>query len=158
MTRPAFCPVKPREYGSPKACIGELFRQCGGLKTVMELLGLKSESTAYALTDPAEKAEISFSRVVMLSRRGASAAAEYLAQICGGVFLPLTPDTDNLNKLCAEDVRAHGEAIASIVNALHDGKWTKPEKDEALQKLDAALRSLTGLRAGIVGEETTPPA
>lgn len=157
MTRAAFQPVVPRDYGSPKYWICKLFEQRGGLKIVTELLGLKSESTAYALSDPREKAEIHWSRVLLLSGPKWTAAAEGVAYQCGGMFLPLTPDTENLNKLCADDMRAHGEAVATIVDALRDGKWTKAEKVEALQKLDAALRSLTGLRAAIAEEETRPP-
>jgi hypothetical protein len=41
------------------------------------------------MADPNDPAEISFAQVVQLTDAASPAAAEYLAQMAGGVFLPL---------------------------------------------------------------------
>jgi hypothetical protein len=145
MTRPAFKPVKPRQYDSPKACIAELFAERGGVENVMVLLGL-GRTTTYAFADPREAEEISFARVAALTVPDAPAAAEYLARRAGGVFLPVIPEEADLAALCADDMRAHGEALAGVVATL-SAPATGEQLQGELAKIDSALRTLAGLRA-----------
>jgi len=160
MTRAAFQPIVPREYGSPKYWVSKLFEQCGGLKVVTELLGLKAERQAYDLCNPNEKLEIHWSRMLLLSGPKATAAAEATAYKCGGVFLPLSvvPGFTALGAKVAETVRANAEAVACVVDGMQDGKLTAAEKSDARKKIHAALGTLAGMLAAIDAEDATPPA
>jgi hypothetical protein len=146
VSRRAFQPVKPREITSPKHAVGELFEQNGGLKHVMVKLAI-GKTTAYAFTDPQAPDEISFARVSALTGPEATAAASYLALLAGGVFLPVAPEDADVSTLCADDLRAHGEAVACLVDGLRDGKLTNGEAKKALEKILGALRTLAGLYA-----------
>ncbi|WP_321389398.1 hypothetical protein [Emcibacter sp.] len=85
----SFNPLKRRHYGSTKAVVSELFRQAGGISSVMEILSLGRTRT-YDFTDPNKEVEISFARVETLTREtDATIAAEHLAHMAGGVFLPI---------------------------------------------------------------------
>ena len=84
----SFNPLKRRAYGTTKAVISELFKQAGGVPNVMDILSL-SRTRTYALSDPNDKACISFERVEKITlQTGATAAAEHLAYLAGGVYLP----------------------------------------------------------------------
>lgn len=151
MSRPAFLAVKPREIGTPKRAMADLFDQLGGIKRVMVKLQL-GHSQTYAFTDPRSPEEISFAKVAAITEPGATAAAEYLALLAGGVFLPIAPEEADINALCADDVKAHGKAIASVVTAMADGQLTRPERLRAREKVLVALRALTGLYAALADE------
>ncbi len=155
MSRPAFKPVARREITSPKFAVGELFAQNDGVKHVMVKLGV-GKTTAYAFTDEQAPDEISFARVAALTGPKAPACASYLALLAGGVFLPIAPEDADMSTLCADDLRAHGEAVACVVDGLRDGKLTNGEGRKALEKILAALRALTGLYA-VVSEEAKKP-
>lgn len=149
MSRPAFNPVKPREIGTPEKCIAELFEQAGGIKRVMVKLGV-SQSTAYGYTERDTDCALSFARVAALTEPGVTAGAEYLSLLAGGVHLPIAPEESDPATLCAADVRAHGEAIAAVIADLDGHVVSAEEARAALVKIDAALRTLTGLRAAMV--------
>ena len=84
----SFKPLKTRAYGTTKEVISRLFQQAGGVPAVMKALSL-SRTRTYALADPGDKARISFERVEKITQQtGATAAAEHLAYMAGGVFLP----------------------------------------------------------------------
>jgi len=110
----SFNPLKRRKYGSTKAVISELFKQVGGITKAMKLLEVGRTRT-YDFTDPNKEAELSFERISLLTRETkASAAAEHLAHLAGGVFLPI----DTLD----EDVDWHNIARrASMKNAANIG-------------------------------------
>jgi hypothetical protein len=154
--RPAFLPVKPRTIGTPKAAVAEMYRQAGGVERVMVRIGV-GKSVAYAFTDEREKDEISFARVAALTGPTVPAGAEYLALLAGGVFLPIVPEHANLNKICADDARSHGEAIAAVLADLHAGKLKHAGAAIALAKIDDALRAITALRAVVDEEVKRPP-
>jgi hypothetical protein len=140
-------PYKPREPGSIKDAVNNLFAQIGR-KIVGAKLGLSSTQVA-ALTDEGSPEKLSLERAVMLSGPDAPAIAEFFALLCRGVYLPLSPDSADLSHLAASDVRAHCEVTAGILAALQDGHMDAKEAAQALVKVRASLRVLVGLYAAI---------
>ncbi|HQT15758.1 hypothetical protein [Reyranella sp.] len=67
-TSSAFRPTKPRRVDTPKGAVSEQFAQVGGVKMVMNRLGI-GQSQTYAYTDPQSEEEISFFRMVALTSR-----------------------------------------------------------------------------------------
>lgn len=153
MTRPAFDPVKPIDPGLPKSAIRRLFDQLGGAKRAAVKLQLSTSQT-YAFADPDEADQISFARVAALTSPLATAGAEYLALLAGGVLLPVTPANARLGDLTAESIRQHGEACAELVRALTDQSIDPKERAQALRELDEAIVALVRLRARVAGEGT----
>lgn len=151
-TAAAFKPMKPREVDTPKGAVSELFAQAGGLKMVQNRLGI-GKSLAYAYTDVQAPEEISFARVAALTSPTTTAAAEFLAFMAGGVFQPIEDahafDGVALTAI-ANQTRDHGAAIASIINAIADGRVSPAEREQVLPLIDAAIRGLTQLRAGVI--------
>ncbi len=97
-----------------------------------------------------EPDEIQFAQVAALTDAIGTAAAEYLASRAGGVFLPVLEkgDCEDLELIkIADQTREHGNAIAVLLGAIHDGTVTSAERQEALPHIDAALRGLARLRA-----------
>lgn len=157
MKRAAFNPVKPRPAGTPKACLADLFAQAGGIQRVMVRLGL-GQSQVYAYADPQSPEEITFARVAALTDHASPAAAEYLAALAGGGFLPVQPpDAATIAALTEASLREHGQAMATIVGALADGAMTAPEAKAALPEIDDAVRALLALRALVLTTTETPP-
>lgn len=148
-TSSAFKPSKPREIDTPKGAVSEQFAQVGGIKMVMNRLGI-GQSQAYAFTDPQNEEELSFARMAALTSPRATAGAEFLCFMAGGVFLPVLEmgacEDLELIKI-ADQTREHGNAIAVLLSAIHDGTITSAERQEALPHIDAALRGLARLRA-----------
>lgn len=151
-TASAFNPAKPREIDTPKGAVSELFAQVGGMKMVQNRLGI-GRSLAYAFTDPQSQEEISFARVASLTTPQAVAAAEFLCFMAGGVFQPImgARDCDGIElRAVAAQTRDHGNAIAAVLGAIHDGQITSAERQQALPHIDAALRGLARLRACLI--------
>lgn len=95
-----------------------------GLTLAADFLGV-SHWTLRAQLDPDRAgSEISYARVVQLTRQfGCRDAAEHLAQCAGGVFLPLPEGEGAFTELSADMMREVGEALISISQA------TAPESD-----------------------------
>ena len=147
MTRRAFSPVKPRPAGAPKSCLADLFAQAGGVQRVMVRLGL-GQSQVYAYADPQSPEEISFARVAALTDTQCTAAAEYLAALAGGGFLPGPAiEGADVGALTADSMREHGEAMACLVADIADGKLDRDEVRRSLPELDDAVAALLALRA-----------
>lgn len=146
MTRTGFNPVKPCEPELPKAAVRRLFRQHEGTKRVAVKLGLSVAQT-YALADPGVSDEISFARIAALTEPGKTAAAEYLALLAGGAFLPVACKADDALQLTADAVRQHGEAMGAIVAGIQDGTLDAAEARASLVELDEAIGGLCSLRA-----------
>ena len=151
VSRPAFVPVKPIDPGLPKAAVRRLFDQAGGIKRAAVRLTLKQSQT-YAYADPGESDEISFARVAALTGPETTAGAEYLAQLAGGVFLPIAMADASVGDLTAQSIREHGEACAELVRALTDQTITGRERVAALAELDQAIRVLVQLRCAVAGK------
>lgn len=147
MTRGAFVPVKPCDPELPKAAVRRLFNENGGIKRTAVKLGL-SETQTYAVSDPGTPDEISFARVAALTSHEAPAAAEYLALLAGGVFLPIECASGvDVRGLTADVAREHGEAICALIAAIADNHITPSEARSALVEVDDCLRTLCGLRS-----------
>lgn len=146
--RRAFNPVKPVDPEQPKAAVRRLVDQAGGAKQAAVRIGV-APATVYAYCDPGVPDEISFARVAALSTPQATAAAEYLAQLAGGVFLPVPSAATPIGALTAEAMQQHAEACAEIVRALGDGVISDAERAEAIRELDEAIHALVQLRQAV---------
>jgi hypothetical protein len=149
----AFSPVKPRPYGTPKAAVAKLFEAAGGANAVMDLLEL-SRTRVYAFTDPSDDAEISFTRVCMLTgATEATPGAEHLAALAGGLFLPLkVAEPADWHAVAGEASRKHAQTIATLLESLSPeddtpGEITAQEARELLEIVDEQLAVLALARA-----------
>lgn len=143
----AFAPVVPCAPEEPKAAVRRLFDQNGGVDRVAIKLGLQPPYV-YSISHPGTKDELTFARAAALTSRDAPAAAEYLAGLAGGVFLPVDCATGaNVRSLTADVAREHGEAISALIAAIADNRITPAEARSALVEVDDCLRTLCGLRA-----------
>ncbi len=148
----AFNPVKQRPYGEPKEVVARLFEEVGGIPKVMELLDL-SRTRVYALADPDSTNEISYTRVCTLTEDGATAAAQHLAALAGGLFVPLdkAEDADWL-ALAGEASRRNARNIAALMESLSEtarspGEVDQQEARDLLKILDEQLGVLAMQRA-----------
>ena len=148
----AFNPVKERPYGEPKEVVARLFEESGGVPQVMEILEL-SRTRVYALADPDSTNEISYARVSKLTETGACAAAQHLAALAGGIFLPVDKaDEANWLELAGQVSRKNAQNIAALMDSLSEterspGKVDQEEARELLKILDDQLRILAMQRA-----------
>jgi hypothetical protein len=152
----AFSPIKPRPYGTPKAAVAKLFEAVGGATAVMELLNL-SRTRVYALTDPNDEAEISFSRVCALTEaRSATPCAEHLSALAGGLFLPLTSAPQaGWHAMAGAVSTRNAETIASLLQALSPeddtpGEITPEEARTLIERVDEELAILALARAKLL--------
>ncbi|WP_289296495.1 phage regulatory CII family protein [uncultured Reyranella sp.] len=143
----AFAPVVPCPPEEPKAAVRRLFDQNGGIDRVAIKLGLQPPYV-YSIAHPGTKDELTFARAAALTSSEAPAAAEYLALLAGGVFLPIDCAADSdVRSLTADVAREHGEAISGLIVAIADNRITSAEARSALVEVDDCLRTLCGLRA-----------
>lgn len=148
----AFNPVKERPYGEPKEVVARVFEEVGGIPKVMELLDL-SRTRVYALADPDSSNEISYARVAKLTDSGAKAAAQHLASLAGGIFLPIdkADDSDWL-VLAGEASKRNARNIAALMDSLSEtarspGEVDQQEARDILKILDEQLGVLARQRA-----------
>jgi hypothetical protein len=152
----AFNPVKKRPYGEPKAVVANLFEEVGGVPKVMELLDL-SRTRVYALADPDSTNEISYARVAALTEAGGVAAAQHLAALAGGIFLPVDKaDEADWLALAGEASRRNARNIAALMESLSEtarspGEVDQQEAREILEILDEQLGVLAMQRAKLAG-------
>jgi hypothetical protein len=148
----AFNPVKERPYGEPKEVVARLFEEAGGVPTVMEVLEL-SRTRVYALADPDSSNEISYARVAKLTETGATAAAQHLAALAGGLFLPVDKaDSADWLSLAGEASRRNARNIAALMESLSEtarspGEVDQQEARDLLKILDEQLGVLAMQRA-----------
>ncbi len=148
----AFNPVKIRRYGEPKEVVARLFEEVGGIPKVMELLDL-SRTRVYALADPDSTNEISYTRVATLTEAGAQAAAQHLAALAGGIFLPIDKADDaNWLALAGDASRSNARNISALMESLSEterspGRVDQEEAREILKVLDEQLAILAVQRA-----------
>lgn len=148
MTRPAFKPVKPRDPELPKAAIGRMIGQAGGIKNACIVIGRSPSQTA-AYTDEAVGDQMTFAQVVALTTPASPACAEYLALRAGGVFLPIEPPDGDIGAHTACSIKQSGEACAEIVQAMRDGRIDAAERPNVVRELDEAIRTLVQLRLAV---------
>ncbi len=142
--RPAFKPQTPIEPDMPKAAVRALVDQAGGIKRVATRLGYQGDSQVYAMTRETEPAEMTFAQVAALTDRPSPAAAEYLAALAGGVFLPMPSSDDAIGRLTGEAMREAGEAAAVLVEGLADG-LTPADALAALPEVRDVIRTFSQL-------------
>lgn len=140
-------PYKPREPGSIKEAVTELFAQIGR-KTVAAKLGLSMTQVA-SLTDERSPEKLSLERAVVLTGPDAPAMAEFFALLARGAFLPMPRTDSEVGALTADAVRQSGEAAAQLVQALLDGRLTPAEARRALPELAEALQAYAQLHATV---------
>lgn len=151
MTRRAFSPVKPIDPELPKAAVRRLIDQAGGVPRAAIRIG-RASSTVYAYADQQASDEMTFAQVAQLTSSTAPAAAEYLALLAGGVFFPMPAADSEIGELTAESIERHGDAVAEVVRAMHDGKMSDDERPSAIGEIDEAIRALVHLRTAVSGK------
>ncbi|MEM9074090.1 MAG: hypothetical protein AAGE52_36700 [Myxococcota bacterium] len=148
----AFEPNKERAYGSTADVVSRLFAECGGVPKVTELLGL-SRTRCYALADPDDASEISYSRVVRLTEAGARAAVHHLAAVAGGVFVSFPKgDPADWHHLAASAAERSAQMTASLLRATSrtsnsPGDIDSTEARALLADVDDLVTTLATLRA-----------
>ena len=147
-----FTPTKPREPGTTKAAVSALYDQAGGIPKVAFLIG-RSESVAHSYSDPEESTEISFDFVRRITlATGATAAAEDLAALIGGVFLPCRGDGETFAVLAAKSAKEWGEFTAMLLTATASGTLAQCEPT-IRRELDDVIRVLACARAQLIAGE-----
>lgn len=142
--------TKVREYGSTKDIVTRLFEQAGGAARVAALLNRKLPRV-YEFCDPQSDPEIHFKDVRVITEfTGATAAAEDLAALAGGVFMPIVIDDGALPRIAADKAHEHGRVTTQLFVALGDGSVSATEARELLKQVDSELRALMTLRAKLV--------
>ncbi len=126
----SFTPMKRRHYGTPKEVVARLFEQAGGVPKVMEHLDL-SRTRVYAMADPDDDSEISFARVARLTEEAqATAAAEHLALLAHGVFLPVgDAEPADWHGIASQSSRSNARTIGTLLDALSADNPTPGEVD-----------------------------
>lgn len=160
-----FSPIKNRDYGSSKAAVARLFEQAGGVPAVQELLDL-SRTRVYAFADPDSSNELSFARVAAITREtGAQAAAEYLALLAGGAFLPVAEAAEpgDWHAIAARASRKNARTISALLDALSEENESPGEVDEAearrlLELVDQQIALLAFQRAKLMETLGETPA
>ncbi|VAV92864.1 hypothetical protein MNBD_ALPHA02-632 [hydrothermal vent metagenome] len=159
-----FNPLKRRKYGSTKAVISELFKQAGGIPSVMEILEI-GRTRAYDFTDPNSEADLTLERAEKLAREtNAPAIAEHFSFLAGGVFLPIeTLDEDvDWHSLASRASLKNATNIGGILNSISmssdtPGYIDAEEARDLIKKLDkqfALLAHERQLLIGIIEEES----
>lgn len=152
MSTTLFKPVKPRAPGSLHHALTRAVNEVGGLTPASDLLQ-RSESWLYTAADPdverRREAKLAYEEARTLSRAGATALAEDLALLAGGVFLPPVPDLAPaaLQMAVASYAAESGEALAEIIRRAADGEFSKTDATASLKEIDDALRALMSIRA-----------
>lgn len=153
-------PIKPRIPGSHYAAVTALIRQCApdnpaeGIERAASHLG-KSTFTLHGYSNESGNGEISFLQMCQLSQAfGATAGAEHLAMVAGGLFVPLpAPSADGeMAELSAEAADEFGQMLAELVRDLSvksDGgtALTQSESRRVLAKTEPLMRTLGMIRA-----------
>lgn len=141
----AYRPVIPREVGSTKEVVERLYREASGTKQVSFKLGI-GLSTAATYSDPGARQQISFDQVRRLTGPGVTAAAEDLAAIAGGHFVPGgDPSEDGMHVLAGRCHREFSEWMAALL----EGRSTPEQRRE----LDEAIQALVAVRVKMNSED-----
>lgn len=147
-----FNPTKPRRPGSLHAALSRAIDQVGGLDEAADIIQ-RSNSWLYTAADPdverRREAKLSYEEARTLSRAGASALAEDLALLAGGVFLPPVPATAPaaLQQALASYAKESGEVLSEVIQRASDGTFDRRDAEVTLREIDEALRALMSLRA-----------
>ena len=145
----SFKPYKPRDYATTKEVVTRMLDQAGGVKKAAHLLDRSSTQTV-SYSDPATSDEISFDQVRrLIEATGATAPAEDLASLSGGVFLPCDAPKEAFDHLVARSAQEWGEFIACVVKAHADKKIDQIERRDMQRDLDDLIRTLVAARCRV---------
>ena len=134
---------KPRQPGTTKEVVSQLIEQAGGPKRAAVSIGVEI-AQAYAFTDPAQNKEIKYDQVRRLVlATGATAAAEDLAALAGGVFIPLRSDSDAPEVAICRTPREYAQLMELALTAMRDGRVDHLEAS-GLIKAARDLHHVTG--------------
>jgi len=160
-------PMKPRPAGSAHDALVRLLaevaersgRDCeAGPKIAADFLDV-SLSLVHRATDPDQREDLGFRRVARLTEHfGATAAAEFLARLAGGVFLPLPPaDTPpRWAELEAEAAEDFGKAVAELIRAGAGVDHLAPgDRQRIARELLEAIHAMTGLLGLVMGDRVS---
>lgn len=148
MTRPTFLPQAPADPGTPKYALQQLIEQLGGIQKAMVRFEL-GQSQTYAIANRNLADDLPWSKVCAATTHEAPACAELLAELAGGVFLPVTPRQEPLGTLTADTLKESTEACVELVRATVDGVLTSAEARGALPDLEEAVRAIVQLHAAV---------
>lgn len=133
--------------GTTKAVIASLIREIvgdDGMQKVALILRLEHISSVYAIQ---EKGSMSLDDAATLSLAGGTAAAEYLAALAGGQFIPVEPIDEPLEALVSRFAKENSDviqaAIAMLTRGDHSCGVLASEIDDAIRVLIAARRACT---------------
>jgi hypothetical protein len=147
-----FNPTKPRKHGTLHAALSRAIDQLGGLDDAAEMIG-RGRDWLYTAADPdrekSKQAKLSLEEARVMSRAGATALAEDLALLAGGLFLPPVPDTAPaaIHAALARYASESGEAMSVIISRAADGVFDVADARAALKEIDEALRAMMTLRS-----------
>jgi hypothetical protein len=137
--------TKVREYGTTKEVVARLFQKIGHKHAAM-LLGI-GISSAYSYCDPDCATQATFDHVRRLTAAtGNISAAEDLAQLAGGVFMPIDPDAATAVELASRSAEDHARMISALIVAVADGQITPKECGTLLEESGKLLRVIVALR------------
>ncbi len=152
-----FDPNKDRTYGSTANIVTRAYAQCGGVPKVQEILGL-SRTRCYALADPDDPAEISYTRMVALTKAGATVAAEHLAALAGGSFVahPEGEENTDWHAMGADIARRSAGLTAYLLESMgpsgnSPGEIDKREATALLEHIDTLTALLAQKRSRLRG-------
>ncbi|WP_159728338.1 phage regulatory CII family protein [Methylosinus sp. Ce-a6] len=139
--------TKQRDYGTTKDIVTRLVDEAGGVKRSAFLLE-RAVSRLYELCDPASPDHMSYDFVRKLTEFcGATAAAEDLAALAGGVFMPIEIGDGDLPHIAADKAHEHGRVTTQLFVAMGDGDVSASEARDLLKQVDDELRALMAMRA-----------
>lgn len=149
----SFRPTKPRPYATTKDVIARLVGESGGVKRVSFTLD-RSETQVYAYTDPQEQHQANYDQVRRLTSPDATAAAEDLAALAGGIFVPGgAASRQSLHDLGAAASEEFGKAAAALFRALSDNRITHDERPSVRKGLDDVLVVLVATRNRLMADD-----
>lgn len=143
MARPAFKPNKRVPDGTTRAVIAHLYEQAGGAKAVGFALGLAMART-YQIAEEGTLSLDDAARLTFIS--GGTAAAEYLATLAGGIFLPVAVEDAAPHALLSRSASEHGEVMALALSTATDGVMDATEAGRIAAEIDDTIRVLVAAR------------
>ena len=137
------------DYEATSGVIERLVRDAGGAKRAAFLLGLKNEFSIYPGMNPDKPDQMSFDRVRRLTEvTGSPEAAQDLARLAGGVFLPTSSDA-SMRQLATLTAQECGKYSALLIDAFADGVVDASESASLLPEIDRLIQHLAAQRVKI---------
>lgn len=148
----SFRPTKRRRHGTLHAALAAAIAQIGSMDAAADVIGRK-RAWLYTAADPDadenREAKLTYEHARRMSEAGATALAEDLALLAGGVFLPPPPTNAPaaLQAALATYSVESGQVLAEIIQRAADGVFDQGDGEAALKEVDDALRALMAVRS-----------